>query len=237
MAHTALLVRTASTIVRTQRFLETKGVEVIPAPVMRIEGVFPEPTQLKSRLNRCEILCCLSQNAAQQLKYYQGQLPEHNHIWSIGAGTRQVMQSFFEEIHSPLVETSEGLFEELVNQIYPGVRVGLLKGAGGREFLTRTLSNAGAIIDPINLYARVVDEKALQNVSELLAFQKPSVIMVGSGELLQTILPVLVKDYLRFPVVVPGARVSALAKKLGFKHIVEAKGASAEELFQALSLI
>lgn len=207
---------------------------MLPAPVIKVSGVFPEPGLIKNRLADCDILCCLSQNAAKQFYYYQGQLPKEKEIWTIGAKTKTVMQHYFKGIHSPEDETSEGLYQALKRQIRPGVKFGLLKGVGGRDYLHRTLSQAGAIINPINLYRRETDQKALQKVSELLAFQQPSVMMVGSGELLRAILSVLPGTAKHWPLIVPGTRVADLSKSLGFEHVVEAKGASGKAFYNAL---
>lgn len=227
MQDKVLLLRTLETIEPTAKYLQEHGLSVVKAPVIKAQVISWLPCQISQLLARSHIICCLSQNALSSLRYYQGHLQTSADVWAVGEATRVKASKLFNIVSSPDLQTSEGLFDTIKDDIRAGTRVVLLKGLGGRDFLIRQLSQMGAIIAQVNLYQRVPNQEVLSQLPKLLGCQSFSAIMAGSGELLNTMLMASPENVVRTPVIVPSERVAEIAIEKGFSKVKIASGASA----------
>jgi uroporphyrinogen III methyltransferase/synthase len=142
---------------------------------------------------------------------------------------------------------SEALFAaleaELGENAFEGRRVLIVRGDGGREWLAERLREAGALVEIVAAYRRVVPEPSIgawQRVHGLLA-GAPHVWLVTSSEGVRN-LNDLAHDHLtaaeiaalkRAPLVAPHPRIAETARGLGFDSITTS-GAGDDRIVRAL---
>jgi len=125
----------------------------------------------------------------------------------------------------------------------------ILKGIGGRQLLSATLTNRGYKVIEANVYKRRMPRYTAQVLS--WALHPPlDCITVTSGEILQTLVSILknqlpalpvdntkLKDnqnWQEIPLMVVGERQKTMAVELGFKSVFVAPNASLETLVKTL---
>ena len=235
MGGKVMLVRTAETICGASQFLQDHDIDIIEAPIIKAQPLFYPSAKISKLIHLSEIVCCLSQNAAHNLRFYQGKLGTNADIWAVGSKTQQAVASFFKNVQCPELQTSEGLVAEIGDSITPGTRVTLLKGVGGRDFLIQQLSKMGAIITQINLYQRTLLQEELEKLPSKTDGIKLKAIMVGSGELFCGVFTRLAEKMMTTPLIVPSARIADIASAQGCQKIEIADGASAMAFLSALN--
>ena len=115
----------------------------------------------------------------------------------------------------------------------------IVRGEGGRELLASTLRERGALVDYLEVYKRVLPSYESALINSYLLDKSLAAITIYSGEALQNLVQILAqekikKKLLTMPLVVISQRVYALAKEIGFKHIIIANEASDEAMVNAL---
>jgi uroporphyrinogen-III synthase len=115
----------------------------------------------------------------------------------------------------------------------------LIKGQGGRATIQETLCARGANISIWNLYQRepsAAYQNALQEASA--CGLDSQVVMVSNAEALQLLVKLLQKHQptkiSELIIVVPGPRLTALARTLGFTQVISSAGAQSDCLIVAL---
>lgn len=142
---------------------------------------------------------------------------------------------------------SEALFAAIETTLgeraLEGKRVLIVRGDGGREWLAERLREAGAEVQPIAAYRRIVPEPSIaawDRVHALLA-GKPHAWLVTSSEGVRN-LDELAREHLtagelaalrRAPLVTPHPRIAETARGLGFDSIT-VSGAGDERIVRAL---
>jgi uroporphyrinogen III methyltransferase/synthase len=142
---------------------------------------------------------------------------------------------------------SEALFAAidttLGERALEGKRVLIVRGDGGREWLAERLREAGAEVQPVAAYRRIVPEPSIaawDRVHALLA-GKPHAWLVTSSEGVRN-LDELAREHLtagelaalrRAPLVTPHPRIAETARGLGFDSIT-VSGAGDERIVRAL---
>ncbi|WP_199543513.1 fused uroporphyrinogen-III synthase HemD/membrane protein HemX [Paraburkholderia kururiensis] len=142
---------------------------------------------------------------------------------------------------------SEALFAAIETTLgeraLEGKRVLIVRGDGGREWLAERLREAGAEVQPVAAYRRIVPEPSIaawDRVHALLA-GKPHVWLVTSSEGVRN-LDELAREHLtagelaalrRAPLVTPHPRIAETARGLGFDSIT-VSGAGDERIVRAL---
>jgi uroporphyrinogen-III synthase len=124
-----------------------------------------------------------------------------------------------------------------------GLRVLILRGAGGRGWLRAELERRGAAVKVLELYRRVPAEPApgaVNALARVLGARAAPAIVVTSVEVLAAfvrIVPAALGTSLRAaPLVVPGARVAAAARESGWHGaLIEAASAEDAALVAALA--
>lgn len=134
--------------------------------------------------------------------------------------------------------TSEGLLAlpELAAPL--AERVLILAGAGGRALLRTTLSARGARVETCALYHRTLDDRHRERLVALLRGPAPPLVVAHSGELLDALMALVGADTLvrsALTVVVPGPRVAAHARRLGWERILVANSALAPDVVAAVA--
>jgi uroporphyrinogen III methyltransferase/synthase len=142
---------------------------------------------------------------------------------------------------------SEGLYAALEATLganaFEGKRVLIVRGDGGREWLADRLREAGAEVEAVAAYRRIVPEPSVrtwERIHALLAGE-PHVWLVTSSEGVRN-LGELARDHLtadeivqlkRAPFVAPHPRIAETARALGFDSIT-VSGAGDERIARAL---
>ncbi len=164
-------------------------------------------------------------------------------IWlAIGKSTADKLHALLQvNVTSPDPENSESLLTLPVLQTasVKSQRWLLIKGQGGRTTIQDALIERGASISIWNLYQRepsAIYQQALQDAT--LCGLNSDVVMASNAEALHLLVKLLEKHQpekiQQFIIVVPGSRLAALARTLGFAQIVSSAGAQIDSLISAL---
>ncbi len=169
---------------------------------------------------------------------YWPELPGHLCWFAIGGSSAAELEQFnINAEYSSTGTDSEALLATL--GVVSGQRILLIKGAGGRQLLEEQLADQGASVQKIEVYlrSRPVYECSL-NVNAVLKKLEShaiNVILCGSGETLTNLGYYLPTPYrARYRLLVPSERVANEAHSLGFRQIINARGASNDLMLQAL---
>ena len=150
--------------------------------------------------------------------------PWPNNLIAIGAGTQaELAKHTTAPILTPLIASSEGLLSMEALQNVHGKRLCIIKGVGGRAFLSEQLRARGADILAINSYQRI---KQSINIAPLLKIWQNSehpLLLATSFSALsmvcQQLTPSLLSWFLQIPLLVTSERLVALALKQGFSAV------------------
>jgi uroporphyrinogen-III synthase len=178
---------------------------------------------------------------------YWPQLPGGIRFAAIGKGTAlALLRAGVRDVVYPEREASSaGLLAVPVFQDMTGLRVTLVKGAGGLPVLFDTLSARGAEMTEWQVYRRVLphfDDNAAFCFAQIMQ-GKIDVTVCVSGEGLQNLLALaemarpagVVKSLQKLPLLVTGSRLATLAKNLGYEKILCAAGARTADMIAALA--
>jgi uroporphyrinogen-III synthase len=106
----------------------------------------------------------------------------------------------------------------------------IVRGRGGRELLAETLRQRGARVEYWEVYQRVKPALDIDALVGWLDKHTLKVLTITSGEALQNLLDLcgtqLPEKWRSIPLVVPSARLEAMARLSGFKCIAVAEDAS-----------
>jgi uroporphyrinogen-III synthase len=133
---------------------------------------------------------------------------------------------------------SEALLALSALRAVNGQKIIVFRGKGGRTILGDTLESRGASVEYCELYQRQIDERFKDQIFELLASGKPVLLLAHSGEIVDALLTITERQNLDIifsaPIVVPGTRVQRYAGESGFKTVVAAASAIAEDMEAAV---
>ena len=164
-------------------------------------------------------------------------------IWlAIGKSTAMQLQNLLQvKAITPDPENSEALLALPMLQAaaVKQQRWLLIKGQGGRATIQEALTARGANISIWNLYQRepsAAYQHALEDASA--CGLDSQIVIVTNAEALQLFVKLLQKHQpdkiQKLILVVPGPRLTGLARTLGFKKVVSSAGAQSEGLITAL---
>ena len=166
----------------------------------------------------------------------------------IAAPTHRVISPAGAADEEPLRFDSESLYAALEAQLgegaFDGKRVLIVRGDGGREWLSERLREAGADVEAVAAYRRVVPEPPVAAWSEVHALLAgaPHAWLITSSEGVRN-LAELARDHLtageitelhHAPFVVPHPRIGETARGMGFDRIT-VSGAGDERIVETLA--
>ena len=159
-------------------------------------------------------------------------------VFAIGAGTARALARRGVTAAYPLDRSdSEGLLALPALAKPRGRRVAIVGAPGGRDLIAPTLRRRGAKVEPIAVYRREPPRLTARHLAALAAAPDPLLTLVSSGEALANLVARLPDRELarmrRQTVVVSSARLAALARKHGFRTLVEARSAAPRDLLDA----
>lgn len=179
------------------RELRALGVPAQALPLLAIEPA-PEPAarEAADALARYGLVMFVSPNAVQSffaLRPSPSNWPAHTRAASTGPGTTQALldagvppQSIDEPARAPAVFDSEALWQQrLAARNWQQVQVLVVRGDGGREWLAEQLRGAGAQVELVRAYRRVLphwsaEQQAL--ASRALAAPEQAVWLLSSSQ-------------------------------------------------------
>ncbi len=209
------------------RSLVSAGFEVWVEPVLEVAEIRP-PVVKGNPDEPPHVVVVLSAHAARVYvgNEYAGMAAAHMHV-AIGVSTANVLESRGFRCVVPETSTSEGVLEvPILKDLGEGSQVWVVAGSGGRELVPDTLRTQGCKVVEFEFYERQereVDDIAVDEISS---------IVVGSGEGLNCALRQWRGAGGRKDVewIVPSARVEKSALEFGLVNVVNAGGASTEDV-------
>jgi uroporphyrinogen-III synthase len=209
-----------------------------------LEALSPAAEQHRAELDQYQHIIFISTNAVHygmpllssaaglpvQAQWYAigsataGRLAEHGLTVTAGAGAM----------------TTESLLAHPALADIAGQRVLIVKGVGGRISLREGLESRGARVDEFECYRRQCPPMAAGALLKYLTEWQIGLILISSGEGLANMAALLdgslPPEVAGLPLVVPSARVLALAGELGFKNVRQAANASDQAMLDAVEV-
>ncbi len=231
--------------------VEASGGKTVSMPLLRIDPV-SDSAQLQELRNRIDqsdqwdALVFISANAvaigAPLLKEAIPQLPSSLELFAIGSSTAAELHKHFthEVLQPESGTTSEALLDLPRLQSIEDQELVIVRGVGGRETLRETLEQRGARVHYLEVYSRHPTRLSAQEFIEGIEENGVNVLVVTSGESLQRMLELSADNkgsLTLLPLIVPSARIAALAKEAGFTRVIEAAGAGESAIVAALVTI
>lgn len=228
--------------------IEAAGGHALHLPLIAIRKFTPQdnPSQLIARiqnLDNYQILIFVSTNAVQHgvfwIEQYWPQFPVGIQLVAIGPGTARLLTAALHQdvVHADAGVTSEDLLQHPLFTDVKGKRIGIVRGAGGRELLAQTLLQRGAAVDYLEVYERNLVPYKSRAFCEQLTRHRINVLTVSSGESLLHLAELLGDNKAEMsllPLLVPSQRVAEQAGALGFSHVIQAGGADTASVMTAL---
>ncbi len=208
-----------------------------------LELTHEQQTKVHS-LDQFHKVICISVTAAslllEQIDRWWPQLPVGIDWYAIGPATARCLEQadISAGQASGVLSDSEALLSMNVMQQVSGQRILLACGRGGRTLLQEQLKARGAEVQRLELYERYCPSYDMDAVEKLITLRQVNSIVATSSEMVSNLLhyfnPEQSSDC---RLLVPGARVAALAEQAGFQNIVVAEGADDASMISALQKI
>ncbi|MCC2606508.1 uroporphyrinogen-III synthase [Planctobacterium marinum] len=234
MTETLLIVKTREGSAELNAQLASSGYGTLLAPVLKISALAVSPQLIANRFRDSDLIICLSKNAVKQLHFYQGQLHHRGAVWAVGRKTADRLSRYTGTVASPGVESSEGLWQAIKPMIAAGKRVTIVKGVGGRDYLSSHLSAAGAEVRYLNLYRRQVNAINSQEIAQAIDDCAVNTAIIGSEDLFQAAYANWPKKLTQMTLIVPSERVALAAKRQGCNNTLIANGATPKAWLEVL---
>jgi uroporphyrinogen-III synthase len=226
------------------RLLRENGAAAVAFPALAIEPVvLDEAARRALAPDRFDWVIYTSANAVEQSLPQLGR-PQHARVAAIGGATARALAEAGIQVHAVPASgaDSEGLLA------HPGLarprdsRILIVKGLGGRDTLRAGLADRGALVRTAEVYRRARPAPSEQARDDLgRARESGEVIATATSvEVLESLLamaPEAHYPWLRdVPLLVPGERVAAAARRLDWRGpLVVARSAEDETMVAALA--
>jgi len=151
---------------------------------------------------------------------------------AVGSGTAAALARHHITAAVPEHSSSEGILELLQTRNVAGRRILIAAGRGGRTELAAALTQRGAKVDTLELYAR----EAVTANSVALPVDDIGVVVVSSADGGRAFAPLwfAARGGFDVPVVVPSARVANAMRDLAFTNVLESAGAGPPAVVEAI---
>jgi len=227
--------------------LQHAGFTPVVCPLLEIEPI--EQPDSRSRqillaLDNFQHLIFVSSNAVrlgmQWIEGYWPQLPAGLGWYTVGEASARELEGYGPKVLRPEQGmTSEDLLALPSLQSIAGDKVLIVKGEGGRGPLRQTLTSRGARVELLSAYRRLCPALAAGELAAQIRDSNCQAVLLSSGEGLRNMVSLLSDKELQqirtLAVIVPGARVAAMASELGFQRVIQAANASDEAMTAACS--
>ena len=160
-------------------------------------------------------------------------------VIAVGLRTRIALADAGIQASSPVREDSEGILELLEATYSMPTHAVIIKGEGGRDFLSEALSAHNIQVTTVDCYRRTWPMISTDDLRRAVSLDEPSVVHVASGETLQRLSRLCLEQDLQVLnvhcIVVPSQRVAETAQELGWQSRIIAEGASDEALLRVIA--
>lgn len=231
-----------------RKLLKARKLQTICIPLMLISPLesIESKQKIKNRVLSLDNYFCVifvSQNAVNfgldWIEDFWPQLPSGMTFYAIGAKTGAILaercertfpDAFVEIKFAPASMDSASLLAMSDLQNISGEKIMLCKGVGGRTMIQQALTSRGAQVEVCELYQRELPADAAALFAALELDKSIDIFPVFSGETLTNLHQALANNTYReitqIPLIVPGERVAALAKELGYENVHVAENAT-----------
>lgn len=190
---------------------------------------------------RCRCIIATSPAAVRFARSQLALTPARGCRWfAIGAGTAAALhRAGIDQVITPLSRAdSEGLLALPGLQEIAGQRVGLITAPGGRGLLVPELARRDALVEVAEVYRREAMAVSAARLRALTGLPECTALLLTSAEafapLWQAADAAARALLLSRPCVVPGDRLAADARALGFACVLRAVNARPPEMLEAL---
>jgi uroporphyrinogen-III synthase len=234
-----IVTRPARQAGRLLQLLHDHGATTIAFPTLAIEPVVLDDAQRRaSALDSFDWIVYTSANAVEQSIPQLGR-PGKSRVGAIGRATARALAEAGITVHAVpepgSASDSEGLLAHPGLAGTAGQRVLIVKGIGGRDALRAGLAARGADVSTAEVYRRVRPTPTRQAMDELGRAGDAAMVVatVTSAEVLESLLQMAPGD--RYPwlrdalLLVPGDRVAAEARRLGWRGPLLIAGSAEDE--------
>jgi len=201
-------------------------IELVEKPVDR------EMKRISLDLDRYDKIIFVSKSSVNfglpLLENYWPQWPISLKWFSVGQGTAEALSQYGVVASFPDLAGSEGLLALAGLQEVAGEEILIVRGAGGRELLGRSLGEFGASVTYLETYRR----RLLQ--PDFSCLGPGTTVILTSAEILENFTSLSGRNLRGCHAVVPSSRLEKIARTRVFRGVTNAGGASDEALYDAV---
>ena len=213
------------------RLISAAGGKPLPFPVIEIRDVEDTAPLLAliDRLDEFNVAIFVSPNAVEKgmaLVKARRAWPAKLRAAAVGSGGVKTLERHgVTDVIAPVGRfDSEALLELPAFALVYGKRIVVFRGVGGRELLSETLSERGAMVEYAECYRRVRPDNDVASLLRAWERDELDAIAVTSSEGLHNFLDMIGERgrelALRTPVFVPHQRIAEAAHGLGVRRVV-----------------
>lgn len=213
------------------RLISAAGGKPLAYPVIEIRDI-EDPAPLRAlidRLDEFNVAVFVSPNAAEKgmaLVRARRSWPAKLKAAAVGSGGVKALEreGVTEVIAPPDRFDSEALLELAPFQLVYGKRIVVFRGVGGRELLSETLTDRGALVEYAECYRRVRPQADAAPLLRAWSRKELDAITVTSSEGLRNLLEMIGAEgheqALGTPLFVPHPRIAETASGLGVRRVI-----------------
>lgn len=243
-----LVTRPAGREIELCSALEAAGAAVFRLPLMQVQplndadhhSVMHAAEKCVAQLDSYSAVIFISVNAVEYglnaLAEHWPSWPETARVYAIGKATSAALRTRGITVQcSSATMDSEGLLAVEPLQAIAGQRVLIVRGVGGRALLAERLAARGAKVEYLECYQRTAPNFPASTLSALIVDNDINVVCLNSGETVDNFYALQgLQGSEEFNLLLPSARVVAIARQYNYKNIVQADNAGTEASIVAL---
>ena len=233
--------------------IDQTGAIAISVPLLEIQsfrgaGYKKERAEIEAQtaaMDSFDDLVFVSRNAVTEACYWFAEtgakeLAKSKRIFAVGEATASALaQQSFDPRYASSGMSSEALLSVPELQQVKDRNMLIIKGKNGRPLLFETLVARGARVSCCDVYQRFCPKLAGQQLRQVWLDEDVDAVLVSSGEILDTLVSLLVGDVAVTVgsvkrLVVPSARVAEKAFEYGFENVTIAENATDNAMVAAL---
>ncbi|UQB42309.1 uroporphyrinogen-III synthase [Thiomicrospira microaerophila] len=212
--------------------IKAAGFNVIECPALRMAT---QVCQTPPSWSQQDVWVFVSRNAVVHFAEQLGHEPQGDaRLVAVGAATAQAMIEKGWQKIEPLPQSfdSEGMLAMKVFSQPLGLKVGIVRGDGGREFLSESLGKSGAEVQFYEVYQRIIAPFCNQAWSRFKQQDQAVILFTSKSSLDAFIQQCPINDqawYCRQPLIVFSQRIAEYARHQGFNGSIEVTANSSDQ--------
>jgi len=231
---TVLLTRPPGANESLAALLRVDGLSPIARPLIELvkKPVDRQMKRISLDLKRYDKIIFVSKSSVSfglpLLQNYWPRWPINLEWFSVGQATAEALSQYGVVASFPVLAGSEGLLASAGLQKVAGEQILIVRGAGGRELLGRSLGESGASVTYLETYRRLLLQPDFSNLAP------GTIVILTSAEMLANFTSLSGNSLRGYHAVVPSARLEKIARTFVFQGVTNAGGASDEALYDAV---